>query len=405
MRLTFAVVLRLAFTTSLLASLGCTGEIGADGGDGTGGGGPGIFGSGAGANGAGIGSGNGAGSGASNGAGSGAGNGAGSGAGSGYGNGAGGSANGAGGSGSDAGGAGSGQSSSTGSGPGGMPMLGNCTIFPSDNAWNTPVDGYPLHPNSDDFIDTIGRNDTLHPDFGTEWEGAPIGIPYVLVAGSQPDVPIDFVAYADESDPGPYPVPGGAPIEGGASGDGDRHVLVIDTDACVLYELYRAFPQGGGSWEADCGATWDLTINDTRPPEWTSADAAGLPIFPGLVRRDEVVQNGVIDHALRFTVSQSQAGFIAPASHYASSSSDPDRAPMGLRLRMKASYDCSGYSSEVQVICTALKKYGMIVADNGSDWYISGAPDPAWDDDALGDMGDIPGDAFEVVDTGPIQTY
>ncbi|MEJ7732089.1 MAG: hypothetical protein WKG00_23120 [Polyangiaceae bacterium] len=333
-------------------STGCDGDIGADNDDNAGGGGSGMFTTGAGASGAGNGSGPG----------------------------------------------------STGSGPGGNPMLGNCTVFPSDNAWNTPVDGYPLHPSSDSFIDTIGRDDTLHPDFGTEYEGAPIGIPYVLVTASQADVPVDFVAYGDESDPGPYPAPLDAPVEGGPDGDGDRHVLVIDTDECVLYEMYRAFPQGGG-WEADCGATWDLKINDTRPAEWTSADAAGLPVFPGLVRRDEVVDKGVIDHALRFTVSQSQAGYILPATHYASSSDDPNDAPMGLRLRMKAGYDCSGYSSEVQVICTALKKYGMIVADNGSNWYISGAPDPGWDDDALGDMGDIPGDAFEVVDTGPIQSY
>jgi hypothetical protein len=287
----------------------------------------------------------------------------------------------------------------------GAATIGDCAVFPSNNPWNTPVDGYPLHPNSDNFINAIGRYKHLHPDFGTEWDGAPIGIPYVVVGGSQPDVPIDFVAYGDESDPGPYPVPGNAPIEGGADSDGDRHVLVIDTDDCMLYELYRAFPQSGGSWEADSGATWDLTINDSRPVEWTSADAAGLPIFPGLVRRDEVVDKGVIDHALRFTVSKTQAGFIAPASHYASSSTDPNRAPMGLRLRMKAGYDCSDYSNETQVVCTALKKYGMIVADNGSNWYISGAPDPSWDDDALGDMKDIPGDAFEVVYTGPIQTY
>jgi hypothetical protein len=386
-------VLRIAFSCSVVASIGCEGSIGSGGNAPGDSGDPSGFltdraGTGASSNGTGKGTGDnlaggpGTLAGGGGGAGSGAGNGGGPGAGP------------------------AGSPGSAGSGPGGTPTLGGCTIFPGDNAWNTPVDGHPLHPNSDAFIDTIGRDDTLHPDFGTEWEGAPIGIPYVLVAGSQPDVPIDFVAYGDESDPGPYPVPSDAPIEGGASGDGDRHVLVIDTDACMLYELYRAFPQGGGSsWEADSGATWDLTINDTRPIEWTSADAAGLPIFPGLVRRDEVVGKGVIDHALRFTVSQSQAGFIAPASHYASSSTDPDRAPMGLRLRMKASYDCSGFSNETQVVCTALKKYGMIVADNGSNWYISGAPDPAWDDDALGDIKDIPGDAFEVVDTGPVQTY
>jgi hypothetical protein len=201
-------------------------------------------------------------------------------------------------------------------------------------------------------------------------------------------------------------VPPDAPIEGGPNGDGDRHTLVLDGDACMLYELYRAFPINAGEhWEADSGAVWDLTINDTHPAEWTSADAAGLPILPGLVRYEEVVDQGALTHAVRFTVSQSQAGFIPPAVHYASSKTDPSLAPMGLRLRMKASYDCSSMSTEAQVICAGLKTYGMIVADNGSDWYLSGAPDPRWNDDALGDLKSIPGDAFEVVYTGDVQTY
>jgi hypothetical protein len=222
------------------------------------------------------------------------------------------------------------------------------------------------------------------------------------VSGAQSPVTIDFVAYGDESDPGPYPVPANAPIEGGPDGDGDRHVLVVDRDACRLYELYRAFPRPDGSWQADSGAVFDLTTNDHHPEGFTSADAAGLPILPGLVRYDEVVENGVIKHALRFTVSRSQRGYIFPARHFASSDTNPDLPPMGLRLRMKASYDCSTYSSEVRVICTALKTYGMIVADNGSNWYVSGAPDPRWNDDALGDLGQIPGDAFEAVETGPV---
>lgn len=307
-------------------------------------------------------------------------------------------------SGSGAGGPGSGGDSS--SSTGGNTSVGDCTIFPSDNAWNQDVSGLAVHPSSDAFIDAMGRDDTVHPDFGTEWDGAPIGIPFVVVGAGQPKVSIDFVAYGDESDPGPYPIPPDAPIEGGPDGNGDRHALVLDGDACVLYELYRAFPINGGEpWEADSGAVWDLTINDTHPLTWTSADAAGLPILPGLVRYEEVVEEGVLAHAVRFTVSQSQAGFIAPATHYASSDTDPNLPPMGLRLRMKADFDCSDKSTEAQVVCTGLKKYGLIVADNGSDWYLSGAPDPRWDDDALGDLKDIPGDAFEAVDTGAVSTY
>lgn len=303
-------------------------------------------------------------------------------------------------------GAGPGSSSTSSSGTGAGTSVGDCTVFPSDNPWNQDVSGLDVHPSSDAFIDSIGRDDTVHPDFGTEWDGAPIGIPFVVVGAGQPEVAIDFVAYGEESDPGPYPIPPDAPIEGGPDGDGDRHALVLDGDACVLYELYRAFPQNGGDlWEADSGAVWDLGINDTHPPTWTSADAAGLPIFPGLVRYEEVVEQGVLTHAVRFTVSRSQAGFIPPATHYASDDTDPDLPPMGLRLRMKAGYDCSDKSTEAQVICAGLKKYGLIVADNGSDWYLSGAPDSRWDDDALGDLKDIPGDAFEVVDTGAIQTY
>jgi hypothetical protein len=276
----------------------------------------------------------------------------------------------------------------------------DCQILPSNNPWNTDISGYPVHANSDDFIDNIGRGQHVHPDFGTVWNGAPIGIPYVLVSGSQPKVPVSF-DYADESDPGPYPIPPNAPIEGGPNSSGDRHVLVIDNDACVLYETFYSWPQNGGaSWEAGSGAIFNLSSNDLRPDTWTSADAAGLPIFPGLVRYEEVVEQGVIDHALRFTVQQTQRAFIHPATHYASNSTDPNRPPMGLRLRMKDSYNCDWASDEAQVVCDALKKYGMFVADNGSDWYISGAPDPRWDDDALGDLKSITGDAFEVIETG-----
>ncbi|MBI2568149.1 MAG: hypothetical protein HYV63_14060 [Candidatus Schekmanbacteria bacterium] len=280
-----------------------------------------------------------------------------------------------------------------------------CSFFPADNPWNQDVTGLPLHERSDGYINTMGRSDTLHPDFGTYWEGAPIGIPYVTVPGTQPRVPVSFT-WADESDSGPYPIPPDAPIEGGPDSDGDRHVLVLDRDACTLYETYNSWPQNGGtSWVADAGAIFDLSSNALRPDGWTSADAAGLPILPGLVRYDEVKEHGVIRHAVRFTVSQSQRGYIHPATHAASSSQDPNRAPMGLRLRMKISYDCSSYSEETRIICAALQQYGMIVADNGSDWYISGAPDDRWDDEALGDLKRIPGDAFEVVYTGDIIPY
>jgi hypothetical protein len=281
----------------------------------------------------------------------------------------------------------------------------DCQILPSNNPWNTDISGYSVHAASDTYIDNIGRWQDLHPDFGTVWQGAPIGIPYVLVHGSQPKVPVSF-DYADESDPGPYPIPPTAPIEGGPNSSGDRHVIVIDNDACVLYETFDSWPQNGGaSWDAGSGAVFDLSSNALRPDYWTSADAAGLPIFPGLVRYEEVVEQGVIDHALRFTVAQTQRAFIHPATHFASSSTDPARPPMGLRLRMKASYDCSWASAEIQVVCTALKKYGMFVADNGSDWYVSGAPDPRWDDDALGDLKSVPGNAFEVVETGEALHY
>ncbi len=297
------------------------------------------------------------------------------------------------------------QAATTSAGSGVGPTLANCSMFPADNPWNTDISDAPVHPNSDAFIDSIGRDTHLHPDFGTEWEGSPIGIPYTLVDSSQPTVQVAF-EYDDESDPGPYPIPPDAPIEGGANASGDRHVLVVETDSCILYELFAAYPVGGGdSWEAGSGAIFDLKSNVLRPARWTSADAAGLPILPGLVRYDEVVEKGAILHALRFTVAQSQSGYVPPATHAASSSDDPRRPPMGLRVRMKSSFDCSGFSNEVRVICTALKRFGMFVADNGSDWYLSGAYDPRWSDNDLGDLKQIPGDAFEAIDTGPIEPW
>lgn len=269
------------------------------------------------------------------------------------------------------------------------------SVFPPDNPWNTDITDHPVHPNSDDFIASMGAKEGLHPDFGTVWEGGPNGIPYVLVTGDQSKVPITF-EYEDESDPGPYPIPDDAPLEYGD----DSHIIVIDTTNRLLYEVYDANKTKQG-WKAGSGAVFDLTSNKLRPDSWTSADAAGLPIFPGLVRYEEV-QKGEITHALRFTVSQTQIGYIHPATHFASDNTDPDLPPMGLRVRLKADFDISGFPSEVQVILRALKKYGMFVADNGGDWFISGAPSMKWDDDELNTLSQVKGQDFEVVDTGPI---
>jgi len=281
------------------------------------------------------------------------------------------------------------------------PSIGSCPVFPADNPWNLDISGYPVHPNSDAFIASIGASGGgyLHADFGGD--GA-YGIPFVTVAGTEPGIPIQWTAYGDESDPGPYPIPLSAPIEGGASSDGDRHAIAVEVDGCMLYELYRAFPRSG-YWEADSGAAWDLRSNDLRPLGWTSADAAGLPIFPGLARYEEVAA-GEVRHALRVTFSRTQRGYILPATHFASTSTDPDRPPMGLRLRLKAAHDISGFHGQARTILETLKKYGLLVADNGSNWYITGAADPRWDDDDLDQLKTVPGTAFEAVDTGPIRS-
>lgn len=281
--------------------------------------------------------------------------------------------------------------------------LANLMVFPADNPWNQDISGFPVHPNSAAYISTIGMDTGLHPDFGTVWEGAPIGIPYNIVGSNTPRVNVTF-DYHDESDPGPYPIPLSPLIEGGPDADGDRHILMVDIAGRKLYELFYAWPQPDGSWQAGSGAIFDLTSNALRPPGWTSADAAGLPIFPGLVRYDEVVERGEINHALRFTVQRSQRAYIPPATHFASSSTDPARPPMGLRVRLKASFDISGFSPNVQVILRAMKKYGMFVADNGSNWYVSGAPDPRWDDDELRQLRQVRGRDFEAVYTGELVT-
>ena len=276
-------------------------------------------------------------------------------------------------------------------------------LFPADNPWNQDISNEPVDPNSANLIASIGLGTSLHPDFGTVWNGAPNGIPYVVVSGAQTKVPITFTAYGDESDPGPYPVPTDAPIEGGPNGMGDRHVIVIDRDNWKLYELYRAFPNGSG-WSADSGAVFDLNSNAPRPAGWTSADAAGLPVFPGLVRYDEVFGRREIAHALRFTAARTRRAYVFPARHFASSSTDPNLPPMGMRVRLKASFDISGYTPSMQVILRALKKYGMILADNGSNWYVSGAPDARWNDSELNTLKGVKGSDFEVVRMGTIVT-
>lgn len=281
------------------------------------------------------------------------------------------------------------------------PTVAGCSVFPPDNAWNTDVSAAPLHPQSDAIIATIRSvgGDFIHPDFGGRGE---YGIPITVVPPDQHAVPIVYEAYGDESDPGPFPVPGDAAVEGGPQSDGDRHVVVVRQGECVLYELFRAFPGSGGAWHADSGARWDLASNATRPLGWTSADAAGLPIMPGLVRYDEVA-SGVVAHAFRVTFARTQRGYVLPATHFASNDTNPLLPPMGLRLRLEASYDLSSFTGQARVIAEAMRRYGLIVADNGSNWFVQGETHLGWDDTDLRRLKAIPGDAFEVVDTGPVR--
>jgi hypothetical protein len=277
--------------------------------------------------------------------------------------------------------------------------------FTSDSPWNQDISSAAVDPNSSQIINFIGPTIGLHPDFGSgQYQGSTLGIPYTVVDGTQGTVSINFNQSADESDPGPMPIPATAPIEGYPNpGSGDRHVLVLDNSNCFLYELYASSVNGNGSWTAGSGAVWDLLGNEQRPWTWTSAYAAGLPIFPGLVRYDEVAA-GKISHALRFTLNDSRAAVVPPASHWAANSTNSLAAPMGMRLRLKASYDISSFSPNVQVILTALKKYGMIMADNGSSMYLSGAPDDRWDNDDLHNLSQVPASAFEVVQMNPVYT-
>jgi len=282
------------------------------------------------------------------------------------------------------------------------PEIDGCAVFPADNIWNSPVDELPVHPSSEVWVQTIGADRPVHPDFGSGlYNGGPIGIPFKAVPGTQAKVPVSFT-YADESDPGPYPIPPDAPIEGGPLSPGDRHVLVVDRDNCILYELFDAWPQPDGSWRAGSGAIFDLSTHRLRPAGWTSADAAGLPILPGLIRYEEVA-SGEIRHAIRFTAPQTQRAFVWPARHYASRLVDPRYPPMGQRFRLRAGFDESGFSPEVRVILRSLKKYGMMLADNGSPWYVSGAPDERWNNERLRELRRLRGSDFEAVDVSPLQ--
>ena len=286
------------------------------------------------------------------------------------------------------------------------PSIGGCPILPSNNIWNVPVNTMPLHASSATFVATIGATAQTHMDFGSGlYEDRPIGIPFVTVNASQPKVPIAF-AYFDESDPGPYPLPPDVPIEGGAAfADGDRHALVLDTSACKLYEVYRAFQASPNAWQADAGSVFDLNSNALRPDTWTSADAAGLPILPGLLRYDEV-NSGEITHALRFTVPQTRNTYVWPARHKASDRTGSQYPPMGQRFRLRANYPetkVPPFSPHALTIIRALKKYGMMLADNGSRWYISGAPDDRWDNDVLHQLDIIVGSDYEAVDVSSLQ--
>jgi hypothetical protein len=272
------------------------------------------------------------------------------------------------------------------------PVLSNCPLFPDNNFWNTRVDNLPVHPKSDSWINSIGRDEIFHMDFGSgTWDGGPIGIPFNIVAGSTvPKYGIEFY-YPDESDAGPYPIPENPKREWGS----DHHILVVDTDTCTLYEIYDASFENG-KWSGGSGAIWGLNSNSLRPADWTSADAAGLPILPGLARYDEILA-GRINHALRFTAEET-AGYIWPARHL-TSDAQVGIPPMGARFRLKADYNISGFPGELQVILQAMKTYGIILADNGANWYVSGAPDEHWDNDMLHLLDVLTGNDFEAVDT------
>ena len=277
----------------------------------------------------------------------------------------------------------------------------SCPVFPKSNQWNLPVDRLPVAKNSAPLVNTIGADKPVHADFGSgTYGGGPIGIPYVNVSAHQRKVRVSF-DYASESDKGPYPIPRSVPIEGGRNSSGDRHAILVDRTHCRLYELYALYPQSGGGWHAGSGAIWNMRSNRVRPAGWTSADAAGLPIFPGLARWSEA-RHGAIHHALRFTVPETRKAFIYPARHQAGDTNDANVPAMGQRFRLKASFDISHFPRQSRIVLAALKKYGMIVADNGSSWFISGAPSSGWNNDDLHQLGRVTGSAFEAVDTSSL---
>jgi hypothetical protein len=279
-----------------------------------------------------------------------------------------------------------------------LPGAPDCPVFPKSSVWNKPVDKLPVQKNSATIVKSIGAKLHVHADFGSGvWDGGPIGIPITVVGASQTTFAVNF-HYDEESDPGPYPIPPDVAIEGGPSADGDRHAIIVDRDSCTLYELFDLWP----AWSAGSGAIWNLRSNALRPKGWTSADAGGLPILPGLARYDEVA-HGAINHALRFTVRRSRRAFVYPARHFASSSTDRRLPPMGLRLRLRKNYPVAGFPRQARIVLRALKRYGMIVADNGSSWYISGAPDPRWSNDQLHTLHRLRGSDFRVVNTSKLR--
>ncbi len=282
--------------------------------------------------------------------------------------------------------------------------LGGRLLLPANDEWNRDVSKDPVDPLGTSIIASIGADKALHEDFGLVWKGVPGGIPYYVVSGDQPKVPVVF-GYADESDPGPYPIPPDAHIEGGPQSDGDRHVLVFDRDHGKLYEIFGSFPvDGGKSWKASSGAIFDLNAPKARPAGWTSADAAGLPILPGLARYDEICGTKELQHALRFTVKKSRHAYVPPATHFASPHPDENLPPMGMRVRLKASFDTSKFTGAARVILEGMKKYGLILADNGGDWFISGAPDDRWVHEEILPIRKIKGSDLEVVKMGAMTT-
>lgn len=282
-----------------------------------------------------------------------------------------------------------------------LPAAPNCNLFPTDNYWHTDVSHLPVHSKSSQWVNAIGLGSEVHLDFGSgEWDGGPIGIPYTTVPRTQPPVDIEF-EYWDESDPGPYPIPPNPPIEGGPDSDGDRHIIVMNRDDCILYEVYAAYPNTDGTWDAGSGAVWDMRSNDLHPDGWTSADAAGLPILPGLVRYDEVLK-GRVGHAIRFTAPVTRRQYIWPARHFASDETATNLPPMGAWFRLKSSVDPLDFPAAVRPIVVAMQKHGIILADNGSPWYMSGVPDERWDNDLLHELDVLDGSDFEAVNTSSL---